>query len=243
MILSGKVGSICAAENGSLFHPLGLKIAPYFFEKWFRYLVPFSFWPSVEGLVAKNGLICTKVYWSVSQTENLVWIWIWFEYEVGCKFGSSVVLLLGGHQNFSRTSVPPKNLSTHWDLRVFKETKTCKMSHTLRMHELTVQILCYLYMWCDQAKLVWSQSNLVFIFLINCMYHFHSYLLQKPPVKLVNWFQRYEQLKDAQNRRKQNTFSTLFGAILKSIFPTSDWFCLITSYMILLRASHQSRLI
>ena len=54
------------------------------------------------------------------------------------------------------------------------------------------------------------------------MRNYHSYILQKIPLKLVNWFQRYEQLKDAKNNRKQKTFSTLFGSILKSIFPTSD---------------------
>ena len=87
------------------------------------------------------------------------------------------------------------------------------------------------YMWCDQAKSVWSQSNSFFIFLTSCMHPFYSYILQKTPLKLVNWFQRYEQLKDAKNNRKQKTFSALFGSILKSIFPTSDWFCLITSHM------------
>ena len=87
------------------------------------------------------------------------------------------------------------------------------------------------YMWCDQAKSVWSRSNSVFIFLTNCMHHFHSYILQKTPLKLVNWFQRYEQLKDAKNNRKQKTFSALFGYISKSIFPTSDWFCLITPHI------------
>ena len=63
------------------------------------------------------------------------------------------------------------------------------------------------------------------------MHHFHSYILQKTPLKLINWFLRYEQLKDAKNNMKQKTFSALFGSILKSIFPTSDWFCLITSHM------------
>ena len=86
-------------------------------------------------------------------------------------------------------------------------------------------------MWCDQAKSVWSRSSSDFIFLTNCMHHFHSYILQKTPLKLINWFLRYEQLKDAKNNRKQKTFSALFGSILKSIFPTSDWFCLITSHM------------
>ena len=87
-------------------------------------------------------------------------------------------------------------------------------------------------MWCDQAKSVWSRSNSVFIFLINCLHHFYSYILQKTPLKLVNWFQRYEQLKVAKNNREQKTFSALFGSILKSIFPTSNWFCLITSQIV-----------
>ena len=65
----------------------------------------------------------------------------------------------------------------------------------------------------------------------NCMHHFHSYILQKTPLKLFKWFQIYEQLKDAKNNRKQKTFSALFGSILKSIFATSDWFCLITSHI------------
>ena len=54
------------------------------------------------------------------------------------------------------------------------------------------------------------------------MHHFYGYILQKTPLKLVNWFQRYEQLKDAKNNMKQQAFSALFGSILKSIFPTSD---------------------
>ena len=44
------------------------------------------------------------------------------------------------------------------------------------------------HMWFDQAKSVWSRSNSVFIFLTNYMHHFHSYILQKTPLKLVNWF-------------------------------------------------------
>ena len=87
------------------------------------------------------------------------------------------------------------------------------------------------HMWCEQAKSVWSQSNSVFIFLTKCMHHSKCYILQKAPLKLANWFQRYEQLKNAKNNRKQKTFSALFGSILKSIFPTSDWFCFITSHI------------
>ena len=87
--------------------------------------------------------------------------------------------------------------------------------------------------WCDQAKSAWSRSNsvFIFIFLTNCMHHCDSYILRKTPLKLVNWFQRYEQFKNVKNNTKQKTFSALFGSILKSIFPTSDWFCLITSQM------------
>ena len=55
----------------------------------------------------------------------------------------------------------------------------------------------------------------------------------KTPLQLVNWFQRYEQLKD--EKRKQKTFFALIGSILKSIFPTFDWFCLITSQLVIHR--------
>ena len=75
-------------------------------------------------------------------------------------------------------------------------------------------------MWCDQAK---SVKLVKFSFhFSNCVLYFHSYILQKTLLKLVTWFQRYEQLKDAKNNRKQKIFSALFGSILKSIFPTSD---------------------
>ena len=47
------------------------------------------------------------------------------------------------------------------------------------------------------------------------MHHFHSYILQKTQLKLVNWFQRYEPLKDAKNNRK-----------------TKDIFCFVWLYLI-----------
>ena len=56
---------------------------------------------------------------------------------------------------------------------------------------------------CDQAKWVWSQSNSILIFLINCIHHLQNFLLQQIPLKLVNWFQRYGQLKGYKNKRKQ----------------------------------------
>ena len=87
------------------------------------------------------------------------------------------------------------------------------------------------YVW----YVVWSSKislkSVKFSFLNNRMHYFYCYILQKTPLKLVNWFQRYEQLKDAKNSRKQKTFTALFSSILKSIFPTSDWFCLITSHI------------
>ena len=98
-----------------------------------------------------------------------------------------------------------------------------------------ISMCVFYYMWYDQAKSVWSHSNAVFIFLTSCMHHFYSYILQKTSLKLVNWFQRYEQSKDVKNNRKQKTFSALLSSILKSIFPTSDWFCSITSHILYLK--------
>ena len=77
------------------------------------------------------------------------------------------------------------------------------------------------YMWCDQAKSVWSRSYSIFNF----------FILQKTPLKLNNQFKRYQQLKSLQNKRKQKEILPLFGYISKSIFPTSDWFCLITPHI------------
>ena len=86
-------------------------------------------------------------------------------------------------------------------------------------------------MWCDHAKSVWSRSYSIFSFLLNCKKHLQSYILQKTPLKLNNQFKRYQQLKSFQNKKKQKEILPLFGYISKSIFPTSDWFCLITSHM------------
>ena len=70
-------------------------------------------------------------------------------------------------------------------------------------------------MWYDQS--VWSRTNSLLIFQTNCIHNFYSYILQKTPLKLVDWFQSYEQLKDVKNNTKQKTFFTLFGSILKSM--------------------------
>ena len=63
----------------------------------------------------------------------------------------------------------------------------------------------FLYVFiCDVIKQ--NESDSIFVFLIDCMYHLQSYLLEQTLLKLVNWFQRYRQLKDLkkkQNKTKQ----------------------------------------
>ena len=79
---------------------------------------------------------------------------------------------------------------------------------------------------CDVIKQNQSEVGQIqfSLFLTNCMHHLYRYILQKTPLILVNWFQRYEQLKDAKNNMKQKTFSVLFGSILKS---TDFWLILL----------------
>ena len=48
-----------------------------------------------------------------------------------------------------------------------------------------------------------------------------------------NWFQQYRQLKDWTNNKTQKKLSALFGCILKTVFASSDSFCLITSHLII----------
>ncbi len=59
-----------------------------------------------------------------------------------------------------------------------------------------------------------------------------SYLLQKTSLKLDMSFLSYDLLKDCQNNRKQKYLFPLFGSISKSIFVSSDSFCLITSHIL-----------
>ena len=56
--------------------------------------------------------------------------------------------------------------------------------------------------WSSKISLKSVKFSFCF-FLTNCMHHFHSCILQKTPLNLVNWFQRYEQLKEA--KKKQET--------------------------------------
>ena len=63
-----------------------------------------------------------------------------------------------------------------------------------------------LYMWCDQAKSVWSRLDANFFNLPDCVHYFKSYILQKTPLKLDIWFQRYGQLKGCKNNKKQGYY-------------------------------------
>ena len=48
---------------------------------------------------------------------------------------------------------------------------------------------------------------------------------------LFNWFWRYKQLKDCKNNKKLKKLVALFSCILKTVFASSDSFCLITSQL------------
>ncbi len=87
-------------------------------------------------------------------------------------------------------------------------------------------------MWGNQAKWVWTLTYHIFSFLLSVIFHSKSYVLQKTPLKLDMSFWSYDVLKDCQNSRKQKDLFSLFGSIFKSIFASSDSFCLNTSHML-----------
>ena len=87
------------------------------------------------------------------------------------------------------------------------------------------------YMWCDQAKWVWSWQLWFFVFWHFLLGYWLGFNLVKTPQKLGNRFQRYKQLKDWTNNKKQKKLSALFGCILKTVFVSSNSFCLITSHI------------
>ena len=82
-----------------------------------------------------------------------------------------------------------------------------------------IEIVQTVHMWCNQTKWVWSQSNSIFIllidWLIDCTHHLQSYILQHIPLKLLNWFQRYGHLKGCKNNRKQTNCVLYFAMYLK----------------------------
>ena len=71
-----------------------------------------------------------------------------------------------------------------------------------------------------------------FVFLINCIRHLQSYLLQQQSyllqqslLQLVNQFQRYVLKKDCKNNRKQRIICFVW-LYLKSVYTSSDSFCI-----------------
>ena len=69
------------------------------------------------------------------------------------------------------------------------------------------------------------------VFLHFLLGYFLGSNLVKTPQRFGKWFQRYKQLKDWTNNKKQKKLSALFGCILKTLFASSDSFCLITSHI------------
>ena len=88
-------------------------------------------------------------------------------------------------------------------------------------------------MWCDQAKWVWSRKVWILVFWNFLLGYCLGVNFVKTSQRLGNWFQRYKQLKDWTSNKKQKKLLALFGCILKTVFVSSDSFCLITSHVII----------
>ena len=87
-------------------------------------------------------------------------------------------------------------------------------------------------MWCYQAKWVWRQNIWFLVFRHFLLCYCLGFNSVKTPQRLGNWFQRYKQLKDWTNNKKQKKLLALFGCTLKTVFASSDSFCLITSCIV-----------
>ena len=83
---------------------------------------------------------------------------------------------------------------------------------------------------CDAINQNDSEVEKYDFWFFGISYHFFGFNLVKTPQRLGNWFQRYKQLKDWINNTKQKTLLVLFDCILKTVFVSSDSFCLITSH-------------
>ena len=136
-----------------------------------------------------------------------------------CTFPTTPVKVLGLIvQSWPTLYIDRSDQKRFFIFFLYRKTKIYQKTQTFMLKKFWVSSLQFAI-----KSMNFEQCSLkVSIFLPNCMHYFHSYILQKTPLKLVNWFQRYEQLKDAKSNRKQKTFSALFGSILKSVFPTSD---------------------
>ena len=92
----------------------------------------------------------------------------------------------------------------------------------------TKKLPCYIKNSTTKFVMQSSMSkNMIFFFIFYCL----CFNLKKFPQRLGNWFQRYKQLKDWTNNKKQKKLLALFGCILKTVFASSDSFCLITSHI------------
>ena len=108
-VLGGRVVYGCAAQNGRFFHPSGFTVASYFFENVVSlsgafFILDFSVRIGCKKKKKKVKFVLKFIDQKVQRTFGL---------NVGCKFGSSVVLLSGGSQNFQPQIQTKKNLSTH----------------------------------------------------------------------------------------------------------------------------------
>ena len=80
------------------------------------------------------------------------------------------------------------------------------------------------------SKMSLKSQTMIFCFFWHFLLGYClGFNLVKIPQRWGNWFQRYKQLKDWTNNKKQKKLSALFGCILKTVFASSDSFCLITS--------------
>ena len=76
---------------------------------------------------------------------------------------------------------------------------------------------------CDQGKSVWNRPYDIFNLLFDLRAHLERYILLKTPPKSDQWFISYEQLKDAQNNRKQEIFRPFSGHISQSMLAAPDF--------------------
>ena len=89
------------------------------------------------------------------------------------------------------------------------------------------------------AYVVWSSK----ISRKSVKFRFHfSNLLYAPlsplhfaenPIEIGQLVPKIQAVEGCKKQKETKTFSALFGSILKSIFTTSDWFCLIASHIII----------
>ena len=86
------------------------------------------------------------------------------------------------------------------------------------------------YLWCDQAKWVWTKNKWKSSFKLYWRPHVQSYILLKTPSKLNLWFQRYGHFKCCSEQWIQRKLKAIIRCIWKSILASSDSFSLITTH-------------